>query len=111
MDSIVAAGFPLFIQKAAILLLLERADGDPVTADFVIKVTLGDHDLATVKVTVEFLDKPLNRTIVRINGFVVPSEGTLRVDLYHGKEVVSTFRVLVVRTTENQGQLFSPSRA
>lgn len=109
MDSIVAAGFPLFIQRAAILLLLERVAEDSATADFVVKVTLGDHELATVKATVEFLDKLLNRTIVRINGFVVPSEGTLRVDLYRDSEVLATFRSLVFRASDSQGQLFLQS--
>ena len=100
LEEIFGAGFPLFVQAMAVFALLERGQDDPEKIDCTLRIMLGDNELATAKPAVNFDGKFRNRTIVRIEGMVLPGPGDMEVAFLAGKEVLNTYTVRVGKIGE-----------
>jgi hypothetical protein len=78
LEGITAAGFPLFIQAMSFVALWEREPGDPAAIEATFTLSIGEEQLSTGQVLGTFGGKLRYRTIVNINGVVVPHPGNLR---------------------------------
>lgn len=77
-EGIGAAAFPLFIQKTAFFCLWERDMEDPQVHHGEFTIRIGDQVLVhSTDIVVDFLNQPRNRTVIRLNGLVVPNPGRL----------------------------------
>lgn len=78
-EGIGAGGFPLLLQQANFFALWQRDATDPAQTEATFTVGLdGQPALATHQITMNFEGGMYHRTIVGLNGFVVPTPGILR---------------------------------
>lgn len=98
LESVSGAGFPLLIQKAAFLAVWERSSEDPQSYEARFAVTLAGTELLRQSVSVNFRDKIRNRTLLTVNGLVVPQPGKLTFSLTVSDEVVASYAIDVTAT-------------
>jgi len=80
-EEMIAQGFPLFIPKVAFFVLWERELTDPSRYDAEFSVTLNEQRLHTVPVTMDFRDGRRHRSIVALQGIMIPQPGQLTFSL------------------------------
>jgi hypothetical protein len=93
LEDVQAEGFPVFIQKISLFVVLERAEGDSANQEFKIKISLGDLDLGVSPVAVNFQDKMRSNTIIRMYGIVIPSPGVLAATVLDGDRVLCSYTI------------------
>jgi len=86
LEGVAAVGFPFFMQKLGFFALWEREAADGAETQGIFTAAIGNEQLSTVNLNINFGDKFRHRTIVNINGLVVPHVGDLhfRVQLAGG---------------------------
>ncbi|HEV3219441.1 MAG TPA: hypothetical protein VGZ48_06690 [Candidatus Acidoferrales bacterium] len=85
-EGITPAGLPLFVQKLAFFVLWEREPAEPERVEGQFHVLMGEERLSAANVVVEFAGLRRSRSIVYVNGLVIPRPGTIifRIDLAGG---------------------------
>lgn len=74
-----AVGFPFLLQNAAFFVLWERDPADPARMGATFTVGVDGHPaLGTQQITLDFQEVLSHRSIVKLNGLVVPTPGSLR---------------------------------
>jgi hypothetical protein len=76
-EEIVPQGFPFFLTKIAFFALWERDSTDSETYVAEFSVTLNDQRLHTASININFTGARRHRSIVNIQGFVIPQPGQL----------------------------------
>lgn len=76
-ESIVPAGFPIFMQQAAFFVLWEREAADPpqVRGEFILEIA--GTRLSRAEVNLNFQDSLSHRSIVNLQGVAIPTPGRL----------------------------------
>ncbi len=95
LESVQAAGFPLFVPQMVVFALFERLRDDPAQHEILFRLSIGDTELLATPLAVDFQDKLRNRSTVHIQGLVVPHPGALRVSAQLGNNVLGTYDVMV----------------
>jgi len=95
MESLQAAGFPFFIQQMAVFALLEREPGDPPQHEIRFRLSMGEAELVTVPLAIDFRASLRNRSTLNIQGLVIPHPGSLLVSASLGETVLATYGVIV----------------
>lgn len=70
--------FPVFIPAFAFIVFLERAEDDPVLVVARLRVTLGELEVATQAVSVDFEGKMRTKFTARFGGMPIVSAGDLK---------------------------------
>jgi len=78
-EGISSVGFPFLLQNAAFFVLWDRDPTDPgrIGATFTVGVD-GHPALGTQEIALDFQEVLIHRSIIRLNGLVVPTPGSLR---------------------------------
>jgi hypothetical protein len=105
MEGFVAVSYPLLMQRAVFFVLWEREANDPQQANGRFRFLLDNDELIASELRIDFQNNPRTRSVVRINGMVVPQAGLLhfRIDLegdIHAEYVVEA--QIVPPVAENQ---------
>ncbi len=95
LEALIGEGFPLFIQKMNLFTLWERELNDPKKYDLVIEVKLDRKVLHSIKLQIDFEEKPRNRTFVSFNGILVPHPGNLNFIIRINKKIKASYKVIV----------------
>lgn len=93
LEDVQAEGFPVFIQKMSLFVVLERAEADSANQEFKIKISLGDIEIGVSPVAVNFQDKMRSNTIIRMYGIVIPSPGLLAATVLDGDRVLCNYTI------------------
>ena len=76
-EEIQAGNFPAFVPRTAVVVFLERENGDPGQVNLTLTISLGEETLNSFPVAIDFAEKLRNRLITDIRGLPVPGPGTL----------------------------------
>jgi hypothetical protein len=76
LEGFVPAGFPFFVQQLSCFVLWERGDADPEHVAGNFTVVLDQEELTNARIQVDFVSRR-NRSIVNMNGLLVPHPGVL----------------------------------
>jgi hypothetical protein len=98
LEGVSGNGFPLLVQRTAFLTVWERERVDPQDYAGRFAVSLGGTELIARNVSVNFRDKLRNRSILTVNGLVIPQPGTLVFSLTISSDVVARYAVEVSAT-------------
>jgi len=79
LEDIQAEGFPILIQRVAVLAMLKRDASDPGHPSGELVLKLGETVLQRAPVSSNFQEKLKLRQIIKVNGLVVPSPGIFSV--------------------------------
>jgi Family of unknown function (DUF6941) len=79
-EEVHAAAFPIVINRLTALFLLQR-DAADAPVDARLRARLGDRELGTFPIALDFEDKLKTRVIATIRGLVVPGPGNVSVAL------------------------------
>ncbi|MCI0695140.1 hypothetical protein L0337_24415 [candidate division KSB1 bacterium] len=93
-------GFPLFMARFYVLNLLEREKEDDQTISFLLKIFLNEDELTSLDIHADFQDKLRNRSIVTINGLVLPNPGIFRAVLLHNEKEFASHELSVQKIGE-----------
>lgn len=77
MEGITAQGFPLFVGRMGFLATWEKEQDDPDVYHATFEIKINDQKLHGSTIDVDFKGKNRNRTIMAIQGVVVPAPGEL----------------------------------
>jgi hypothetical protein len=77
-EGLVPTGLPLFLQQVSCFALWQRDDGDPQQVSGNFTATLDGDTLANARILVDFAGLRRSRSIVNMQGFVVPRSGVLQ---------------------------------
>jgi hypothetical protein len=77
-EGVAAVGLPFLMQNVSFFVLWERDPGDPPRVPGTFTVTIGDLELTRHAVNVDFGAVLRHRSVVNLNGLVVPRAGELR---------------------------------
>jgi len=72
-----AAGFPLFLQRLSFFALWLRDTEDPRQIGAHFRVNLGNTILNETRLRLDFIDQLKTRTVIHLQGLVVPQPGLL----------------------------------
>ncbi|MFZ0970569.1 MAG: hypothetical protein WCC76_06880 [Candidatus Acidiferrales bacterium] len=96
LEAITAVGLPFFMQNASFLVLWERDADDPQRVAGRLTIAVGNQELSASAVNVDFEANLRNRTVINVNGLIVPSAGHLsfRIVLENGVQAEYVVDVL-----------------
>jgi hypothetical protein len=78
LEGLTAAGTPFLMQSVSFFALWQRELTDPPRASGTFTVAINDEELNRAAINVDFGGNTRNRTVVNVNGLVVPRPGSLR---------------------------------
>lgn len=92
-DAVQAHGFPLAVNKIALLFSIVRETTDLNVLDSFIVATLSGVELLRHPIQINFFDKVRANHIVTLQGVVLSSPGILRFSLLQGEAEIATVEV------------------
>jgi hypothetical protein len=79
LEALGTVGFPLFLQNASFFVLWERDPADPVRTEATFTVGVEGHAaLTTQQIVLDFGEGRRHRSVVNLNGLIVPTPGSVR---------------------------------
>jgi hypothetical protein len=103
-----AAAFPIAVPRLSVMSLLSREAGDPSNVELQLQIHLGENQLFRGPVPINFAQQLTARTILEMQGFVVPSPGTLRFVLANDGVPIGSWEVLVNQVGQPRFQMVFP---
>jgi len=94
-EQVNAPSFPVVIPRVSILCFLSREDADPSQVSLQLQIFSGDQKLFDGPVAIDFVQQRATRTILELNGMVVPSPVELRFVLVLEKTVLDSWAITV----------------
>ncbi len=95
LDDISSPTFPLFLPKISITSILEKEIETSDDFDCFINCKLNDSELHKIPLKVSFRGTPRSRSIIKINGFLIPSPGILKFELEHNGGILISTELIV----------------
>jgi hypothetical protein len=93
LEGVTAVGIPLLIQNMSFFVLWQREEADERRIEGTFTAAIGDQELSQVRVDLDFGENIRNRTVVNLNGLVIPRPGTLRFRIVLTNNVEATYTV------------------
>jgi hypothetical protein len=103
-----APSFPVVVPRLAILIFLSREEGDPSVVQLQLQIFSGTQQLFGGPLAVNFVQQLSTRTIVELNGLLVPAPAELRLVLRDGDQLLDTWTVTVNQVGQPTAQLILP---
>ena len=89
--------FPFLIPRISILAAFERTPDEPSMFPLILSVTLGEHQIFSGPVAVNFAQQLQTRTLVEMGGLPVSSPGKLKFSLLRDQELVASWTIVIER--------------
>lgn len=90
LEEINAAGFPIFIPKLVVFLLLEKEGNEANVQNGNLKLKNNDKVLFSINVAFNFDGKTRTRNIIKINGLAMPTPGVFTTEFSIGTHLLSS---------------------
>ncbi|MGB2678202.1 MAG: hypothetical protein WAN12_14050 [Candidatus Acidiferrum sp.] len=103
-----AAVFPVAVPRFTVIALLSREEADPVEFNIQLQASLGGQQLFSGPFPVNFAGGLLGRTIVELQGLVIPGPGDLTFLLRIEDQVLASWVIKVSQVGQPQMQLLLP---
>ena len=97
--------FPRAYPRLVCLFMLKRDTSDPAQVEVRVEFLHEDVELQGVPIRVDFGDKLRNRTIVKVDGLVIPGPGLLRVRLVKEGEELGHYDIAVSQSGGPQAEV------
>ncbi len=107
-EGINAASFPVVIPRTTVIALISREETDPTDFNIQLQATLGGQQLFSGPFPMNFAGGLMGRTVVEVQGLVIPGPDDLTFLLRVGEEVVSSWITKVSQVGQPQMQLLLP---
>ena len=109
MEQLNAPAFPVAIPRVAVLALVSREETDPNNVQLHLQIVCGQQHLFDGPVPVNFNQQLSARTIIDMQGLVLPAPGELRLLLMNANDTIASWTVLVNHVGQAGAQLFFPA--
>jgi hypothetical protein len=108
MEQINAPSFPVAVSRVAVISYLSREEGDPSTIQLQLRIFCGTQQLFDGPLPINFVQQLHTRSVVELNGLVVPAPLELRFLLLNGEQVLDSWVILVNQVGQPAAQLILP---
>ena len=98
-EELSSAQFPFLIPYFSVLAITKKEDGEEDEGSCAIKVSLGDEAVLETDVLVHYEGGEIHRSIISLQGLVITSPGTLKLQLLHNSSEIGYFDILVKQLT------------
>lgn len=105
MEFLNAVAFPVVVPRISVAALFERDQNDPQNFELQLSAIAGEQPLFVGPFPVNFAQQMQARTVVEMNGLLLPSPGTLRMLLGDGDRLVASWVITVNQIGQPQAQL------
>lgn len=95
-DEINSQSFPLLMPKLSCLFLFGREEDDAGESDATVSFTHPNGQLFQTLLPLDFQGKLRLRSMVVLQGFVIPAPGWIRIVVKHGEDVLAVWEMPVV---------------
>ena len=92
-EGLKSQGFPIVVPSLSALFYLRRDESDPDTQTFTLRCTVGEIEILATQVEVRFEVGITARSIINFEGFLIPSPGILRLELFQGQSSLGSFEL------------------
>jgi hypothetical protein len=93
LENVTAVGMPVLIQNMAFFVLWQREEADERRVGGTFTAAIGDLELTQTHVDLDFGANIRNRTLVNLNGLVIPRPGALRFRIVLTNDVEASYTV------------------
>jgi hypothetical protein len=107
-EQINAPSFPIAVPRVAILAYLSREEADPAEVQLHLRIFSGAQLLFDGPFPANFSHQLTVRSIVELNGLIVPGPAEMRFVLLNGEDVLDFWNVAVIQTGHPALQLNLP---
>jgi hypothetical protein len=111
MEQINSTAFPVIVPRLSIVAMFEREETDPATVQLQVQIYSGNQQLFAGPLPVNFFQQLQSRTIVDLNGLVVPGLGSLRIVLRNEEQILSSWIIAVNQVGQPRAQLVFPPQS
>lgn len=88
----VGVSFPIFFPSIDLIVILDREESDDNEIDCTLTISHNDSSIIdSQKFRVNFQGQLRTRSIHTINGFTIPSPGTMRFEILHKGKVINAY--------------------
>lgn len=102
LEGIQVAAFPMIMQLMDIFAVFQRTRDDAPEYELLFRVSIGETELLSTPFAINFEDKLRNRSVLHVQGLVVPHPGTLIVSAALGENILQTYEVNIEQITPPQ---------
>jgi hypothetical protein len=95
LEGITAQGFPLFVGRWAFLATWEKEPADPDVYHATFAININEQRIHSTAVEIDFKGNMRNRTIINVQGLVVPSPGNLILNIILDNGVEASYLIPV----------------
>ena len=99
LESVGVLTFPVLIPKLSAMVVLEKDSEDPPIHEVKVSARLDNKPLHETKFDLDFKSFNIGRSILNINGLLLPGPGRLYFDFSVDNSIVDTFSILVKQST------------
>jgi hypothetical protein len=103
-----AAAFPIALPRITVIAILTREEDDPADVQLQLTATLAGQHLFAGPFPANFAAGLLSRTVVEMQGLVIPGPGDLSFVLRNGEQPLATWIIKVSQVGQPQLQLLLP---
>lgn len=111
MEQLNAPAFPMAIPRLTVVALLSKEEADPPVFQLQLQIFLGVQQLFAGPVHGNFFQQLSTRTVIEVNGLVIPAPGELRLVLINGEQPLGSWTVRVNQVGMPAMQLVLPPPA
>lgn len=108
-EGIRAQSFPVTIREITFLFYLKKDAEDSGKASYELSCKIADEEFFKTPFEVDFQEVNSTRAILRIEGFVLPQDGELRVEMKSNNDVIGGFSLPVEKLSMGEPVVSSSS--
>jgi hypothetical protein len=95
LEDVSSVGFPFLMGRFYAICMINREASDDVRTEANFEIKLENNVIFTVNTEIDFQDKPKTRTILEVQGLVIPGPGLLKVSLLRTGAAISSYEFLI----------------
>jgi hypothetical protein len=111
LEQLNAIGFPVVVPRLSVVAIFEREQTDPATIQLQLEIYAGLQQLFAGPIAVNFFQQLMARTVLELNGLVVPAPGNLRVVVTLEGQAVGSWTIPVIELGQPHAQIVFPPTA
>lgn len=93
---------PFIIPRFSVLYLIQREAGDEANSEKSLLLKIGDKEIKSFPIPINFEDKERTRNVIKIGGLPISLPGMLTVELNDGETVLSTISIPIINRKDIQ---------
>ena len=95
MEQVNSPAFPVVMPRVAVVAYLSREEADPSVVQLQLRIFSGQQQLFDGPVSINFVQQLSTRSVIELNGLLVPAPVELRFVLLRGEDALDSWSVLI----------------